>query len=50
MEGSENRRPILEQLVWAVAPTVQVICYLGYDTRLEEITQDTTQELFKCGF
>jgi len=40
MESLENRRPISEQLVWAVAPTVQIICYLGYDTSLEEVTQD----------
>jgi len=50
MESLENRRPISEQLVWAVAPTIQIICYLGYDTSLEEVTQDATHELFKCGF
>jgi len=50
MESLENRRPISEQLVWVVAPTVQIICYLGYDTSLEEVIQDATHELFKCGF
>jgi len=50
MESLENRRPISEQLVWAVAPTIQIICYLGYNNSLEEVTQDATHELFKCGF